>query len=142
LGELGPLGSTPLLAAFQQADLAVQRAVGLGLLEHRFRVLLFSDGEPTCGDDLAALVSYPTRWREQGIDTYVLALPGSEVAAHLLDAIADAGGTGVEQGGGAAITSDAQAQAVYMEGVEEQGASRVVVDDEEELDDVTHAAAR
>lgn len=138
----GPAGSTPLGLGLQQADAAIARATELGLLENRFRVMVFTDGEPTCEDDRAAMERYPARWLEHGIHTYVLALPGSSGAASLLDAIAIAGGTGAEAGGGPAVLIDPKAQEIYDEGVEEEGASRVVVDEEDELESVAHAGAR
>lgn len=137
---LPPGGSTPLGTALQRADSAIRDAAERGLIEHRFRVVLFSDGEPTCSER-DVFEAYPASWLEHGIHTYVLALPGSEMAATLLDDIANAGGTGPEFGGGPAIVVDPNAQAIYDQGASE-GASRVVVEDEDDLDDVTHAAAR
>jgi hypothetical protein len=39
------------------------------------------------------IVAFPTKWSEQGIETQVIGLPGSQSATTLLDAIALAGGT-------------------------------------------------
>lgn len=137
----GPSGSTPLEVALRNADAALVRAAQLGLFENRVRVLLFSDGEPTCNDDADTMTALAARWLEAGVHTYVVALPGSEGAAGLLDALANAGGTGPDQGGGAAIVVDAAASEVYAEGAD-AGASRVVVDDDDELEAVAAAAAR
>lgn len=137
----GPSGSTPLEVALRNADAALVRAAELGLFENRVRVLLFSDGEPTCNDDADVMTALPARWLEAGVHTYVVALPGSEGAAGLLDALANAGGTGPDQGGGAAIVVDSTASEIYAEGAD-AGASRVVVDDDEELEAVAAAAAR
>ncbi|HEY3498050.1 MAG TPA: vWA domain-containing protein, partial [Polyangiaceae bacterium] len=88
-----PDGSTPLELALRTADVAVSRARELGLLEDRFRVVLVTDGEPTCGDDAAAMVALAGSWFELGVETWVMGLPGSAGATELLDAIAKAGGT-------------------------------------------------
>jgi len=91
---------TPLQLALQHADAALDRAEALGLLEDRFRVLVVTDGEPTCEDDPAVIADYPRRWLERGVDTHVIGLPGSETATMLLDSIAEAGGTGTHQSPG------------------------------------------
>lgn len=83
-----PFGSTPLGEAFRQADVAIAEAEQLGLLEERFRVVLISDGEPTCAEDPHAIVAIADSWRSKGIEVEVLGLPGSEAAAQLLNAIA------------------------------------------------------
>src|SRR5687767_10704544 len=88
-----PDGSTPLELALGTADVAVSKARELGLLEDRFRVVLVTDGEPTCGDDPAAMVALAGSWYELGVETWVMGLPGSAGATELLDAIAKAGGT-------------------------------------------------
>jgi len=89
-----PDGATPLEHALEVADQALETAAGRGLLEQRARVILVTDGEPTCDDDTTQIVSYPTKWSEQGIETHVIGLPGASGATELLDAIAEAGGTG------------------------------------------------
>jgi hypothetical protein len=137
----GPSGSTPLEVALRNADAALVRAAEMGLFENRVRVLLFSDGEPTCNDDPDVMTALAARWLDAGVHTYVVALPGSEGAAGLLDSLANAGGTGPDQGGGAAIVVDSAASEVYAQGAD-AGASRVVVDDDEELEAVAAAAAR
>lgn len=88
-----PRGGTPMGLAFELADRAIEQAGELGLLEQRFRVLVVTDGEPNCGTNPESLVSYAARWRELGVETHVLGLPGSEAAASLLDRIASGGGT-------------------------------------------------
>jgi len=88
-----PNGSTPLETALAVADRAISKARERGLLEERFQVLLLTDGEPNCDTDPNTLDRLPASWLAQGIQTYVLGLPGSSVAAELLDTIAKAGGT-------------------------------------------------
>jgi hypothetical protein len=89
-----PNGSTPMELAFRVADQAILGARSLGLLEERFRVVLVTDGEPNCGTQSQLLPVFAATWLEQfGVETWVIGLPGSEGAANLLDAIAQAGGT-------------------------------------------------
>src|SRR5690606_22783562 len=92
-----PHGGTPLAAAMVEADRAIQDAAAAGLLEERFRVVIFTDGEPNCGGSLSLLTTLPTAWQTFGVETYVLGLPGSHGAAALLQSIADAGGGVYEQ---------------------------------------------
>jgi hypothetical protein len=88
-----PRGSTPLELSFHYADMAIERGCSLGLLDDRFRVVLITDGEPTCNDDTDAVIALAAEWRALGVETWVMGLPGSSGAAELLDAIAAAGGT-------------------------------------------------
>jgi len=92
-----PGGSTPLELSFRAADQAIARAAELGLLSDRFRVVLVTDGEPTCSDDPQIITSLAAAWHERGIETCVMGLPGSAAAHDLLDDIAEAGGTGQHQ---------------------------------------------
>lgn len=88
-----PDGATPLEAALRAADMAIERGCELGLLADRFRVVLVTDGEPTCSDDVSSMIALVAEWRRLGVETWVMGLPGSTHAAELLDAIAFAGGT-------------------------------------------------
>ena len=63
------------------------------LLEQHFVVIVITDGEPTCGDDLEAIERHASAWLARGIETSVMGLPGSEPGADLLERIAQAGGT-------------------------------------------------
>jgi len=92
-----PDGSTPLERSLQMADLAIEQGCRLGLLNDRFRVVLVTDGEPTCGDDLTGIVELVADWNRAGVETWVMGLPGSDPAKTLLDAIALAGATGESQ---------------------------------------------
>lgn len=93
----GPDGSTPLELAFRYADMAIERACGLGLLDDRFRVIVITDGEPNCNTDVQVLVDLAADWTKLGVETHVLGLPGSTAASDLLNAIARAGGTGTQR---------------------------------------------
>lgn len=88
-----PVGGTPLGQAFLAADQAIANAQERGLLEDRFNVMVLTDGEPNCDTDPALLSELPAKWLERGVKTHVLGLPGSDAAAHLLQSIAEAGGT-------------------------------------------------
>lgn len=89
-GVSTPEGATPLGEAFRQADAAVNAAAERGLLEKRFRVVVITDGEPTCGDDPEEIVSIANGWRDRGVEVRVMGLPGSSRAAALLNRIAGA----------------------------------------------------
>jgi Mg-chelatase subunit ChlD len=89
----GPDGQTPLNKAFHKADQAIDRACGRGILQRPFKVVLLTDGEPNCDYDYEKLLSYPKKWIEQGIETHVIGLPGSEEAEDLLEQIATEGGS-------------------------------------------------
>lgn len=83
-----PAGATPLGEAFRQAHAAVLQAESRGLLEKRFRVVVITDGEPTCDEDPEELVAYADTWRDMGVEVRVMGLPGSSAAAALLNRIA------------------------------------------------------
>lgn len=92
-GSRVPDGSTPLERSLRVADMAIERGCGLGLLQDRFRIVLVTDGEPTCSDDNAAMIALVAEWHRIGVETWVMGLPGSSGATELLDSIAAAGGT-------------------------------------------------
>lgn len=88
-----PDGGTPMSVALLQADRAIARACEMGVLERPFKVVLLTDGEPNCDGDMELLTSLPAKWKQHGIKTHVVGLPGSEAATALLEAMAEAGGT-------------------------------------------------
>jgi hypothetical protein len=90
----GPGGNTPLHLAMQLADIAIENACRVGLLERRFRVVIVTDGEPNCGVDVTQLPLLPAEWNRLGVETRVMGLPGSQGALDLMDQIAAAGGSG------------------------------------------------
>lgn len=94
-GEHDPVGQTPLNLALERADEAISLACDTGVLERPFKIVLMTDGEPNCDYDYEELLSYPQKWLEQGIETHVIGLPGSEDAELLLEQLATAGGTEV-----------------------------------------------
>ncbi len=87
------MGATPMSVAFQRADQAIFRACETGVLERPFKVIVLTDGEPNCGSDLELLTSLPAKWRNHGIKTHVVGLPGSGPARSILESMARAGGT-------------------------------------------------
>ncbi len=93
LQRYGPDGSTPMSVAFIRADQAIARACAQGVLERPFKVVVLTDGEPNCDGDMRLLTEYPAKWARHGIKTYVVGLPGSDVASGLLQSIAAAGQT-------------------------------------------------
>jgi hypothetical protein len=94
----GPDGSTPLLEALRMADRALVKECRQGRMDHLYKVVIITDGEPNCGveGDGAGetLTTLPSKWHEKGISTYVFGLPGSDHAEDLLNDIAAAGGSG------------------------------------------------
>jgi hypothetical protein len=89
-------GSTPL----REGLLEAQRALGDATLVGQTAVVVITDGEPDCGWDASVATSVVAEWREQGIITYVIGLPGPDGAfaggaggASALNAIAVAGGS-------------------------------------------------
>jgi hypothetical protein len=85
---------TPLGNALSVADRAIAQASEEGRLGERFRVMLITDGEPTCDENLDAMTHMVATWHDRGVETLVLGLPGTEDAKVILDALAAAGGTG------------------------------------------------
>jgi len=83
-----PEGGTPLGLAFQQAEQAILSAQRSGLEKPRFRIVVVTDGEPSCGENPEDLVAQADLWRKRGIEVEVLGLPGSQAAEHLLHRIA------------------------------------------------------
>ncbi len=88
-----PEGGTPLGEAFRVADRLLVERCNEGDLDHLFKILVLTDGDPNCDETADAWTSFPERWRERGIKTYVLGLPGSQNAEEVLNSIAEAGGT-------------------------------------------------
>ena len=78
-------GSTPLDAAFTQADHALADVDGVSA------VVVLTDGQPTCRQAVGA-AEHAWLWRERGIKTWVVGLPGLSEAGVLSD-VAYAGGT-------------------------------------------------
>lgn len=79
-------GATPIDAAFDAADAALPRDSAVTV------VLLLTDGEPTCSGPVPAR-ERAAEWHADGIDTFVVGLPGAHGSAWL-DEVAVAGGTG------------------------------------------------
>lgn len=127
-----PQGGTPLGEAFLKANVAIAEAERLGLLQKRFRVVLISDGQPTCFEDEAAIVAMADGWREKGIEVEVLGLPGSAAAATLLDAIA----------GKVALPGDPDVPPETTWTADSAGNGYVAPTTQDELDDSVHSIVR
>ena len=62
-GSRSPQGSTPLGRAFQEADFHIEKACNDGLLDGHFRVIILTDGQPTCTEDPDLFTRLPREWR-------------------------------------------------------------------------------
>lgn len=85
------IGSTPIKIALDQANAALPDP---SPLVGQRAVVVITDGAPTCTTNQAAILMPVQAMFSRGIKTYAVGLPGSQTAATLLDAIANAGGTG------------------------------------------------
>ena len=126
--ELG--GGTPLSEAFLRADDAIMQATSDGALDGRFRVVLVTDGEPTCLGNSDDLVDMANNWRELGVEVHVMGLPGSEAAARLLDRIA-----GKE-------TSDESPPPSSWDAEPDSGSGYIAPQNQADVDDSLHAIVR
>ena len=83
--------------ALQVANQALVEECEQGRMDHLYKIVIITDGEPNCGTDgpnaSDILSELPAEWAEHGIDTFVFGLPGSESAEALLTDIAEAGGS-------------------------------------------------
>lgn len=85
-----PEGQTPLGPAFEQADVAIQKAFEAGLMENRrFRVVVVTDGAPNCNTDTTRVLSLAHAWRSIGVEVRVIGLPGSGEATAFLSQLAN-----------------------------------------------------
>jgi von Willebrand factor type A domain len=82
---------TPTVDALKAADTALPDP---SPLEGARAVVILTDGAPTCDTAQADILAPVQDMFSRGIKTYAIGLPGSATAASLLDAIAQAGGTG------------------------------------------------
>jgi hypothetical protein len=90
---------TPLNEAFDRADVALQNALKNMTLTGKIAVIAFTDGEPTCFPD-EMTQGIPTKpepdhaadWLGQGVQTYMVGLPGA-IGVDLLNQVAVSGGT-------------------------------------------------
>jgi len=91
-----PNGATPLLEALQHAE----EVLGSPDPERGSAVVVITDGEPNCKWDAAVANRIVTGWRDQGIITHVIRLPGivnappsASDGATALNQLAQSGGT-------------------------------------------------
>jgi len=82
---------TPLKVALDRADAALPDP---SPLKGARAVVIITDGAPTCVTGQAQILTPVQAMASRGIKTYAVGLPGSAGASGLLDAIAQAGGTG------------------------------------------------
>ncbi|MBN1654704.1 MAG: VWA domain-containing protein [Deltaproteobacteria bacterium] len=86
---LNGAGMTPLELAVAKANAALSSATLTGTVA----VVIMTDGEPTCADNMAVVEATIADWASRGIKTYVVGLPGSAGASAVLNQLAAAGGT-------------------------------------------------
>ncbi len=56
-------------------------------------VIVITDGEPNCDTNPGNVYAQVTAWKDKGIPTHVVGLPGAQDAADILNMVAQAGGT-------------------------------------------------
>jgi hypothetical protein len=83
------LGLTPIEASIIAANGALSSAT----LKGNTVVVLMTDGEPDCQDNMDNANSVVAGWAAKGIKTYVVGLPGSAAADAILYQLAQSGGT-------------------------------------------------
>ncbi|HKP63128.1 MAG TPA: hypothetical protein VJV78_40605 [Polyangiales bacterium] len=83
------IGATPLGAGVKRAAEAIMGAK----LEGPLAVVILTDGEPNCDTNVQQVTQQVTQWHGQMINTHVIGLPGSQMAAQILTSLAMAGGT-------------------------------------------------
>jgi hypothetical protein len=86
----GAISLTPIEAAIKSADAALSSATLSGTTV----VVLMTDGEPDCGDNIDNANAIVAAWAAKGIKTYIVGLPGSSGADAVLTQLAQSGGTG------------------------------------------------
>lgn len=84
------VGMTPIELAVKKADAALSNSSLVG----NVAVVIMTDGEPDCGDDINNVNAIVSGWASKGIKTYVVGLPGSTAASTILTQLATSGGTG------------------------------------------------
>jgi hypothetical protein len=68
-------------------------ALAATTLDGPVAVILMTDGEPNCMTDVNAVTAQVQQWKDKGIFTHVIGLPGAQDAAAILNTIAMTGGT-------------------------------------------------
>jgi hypothetical protein len=87
--QMGLGNGTPLGAGIARAA----EALAGRMFTDPLVVLVMTDGEPNCMTDPQMVLSQVTTWQQNNIPTYVVGLPGAQMAADLLNQVAAAGGT-------------------------------------------------
>ena len=68
-------------------------ALAAATLEGPVAVIVITDGEPNCDTNVGNVLNQVTTWKNAGIPTHVIGLPGAQEAADVLNMVAMAGGT-------------------------------------------------
>lgn len=87
--QLGGANGTPLEQGVERGAEALSSA----MLEGPVVVIVMTDGEPNCNTNVTAVTRQVQLWKNDGIPTHVVGLPGAQAAADTLNQIAMAGGT-------------------------------------------------
>jgi len=87
--RLAMANGTPL----QNGVVRGAEALAAATLDGPVAVILMTDGEPNCMTDVNAVTAQVQQWKDKGIFTHVIGLPGAQDAATILNTIAMTGGT-------------------------------------------------
>lgn len=87
--HLGSAGGTPLMTGVQRAA----DAISAQKFSDPLIVIVMTDGEPNCDTNTQTVLDQIKTWKDAGIATYVVGLPGASAAANVLNSLAAAGGT-------------------------------------------------
>ncbi|HKU43220.1 MAG TPA: vWA domain-containing protein [Polyangiales bacterium] len=87
--RLAMANGTPLETGVQRGAEALSGTK----LDGPVAVIIITDGEPNCNTNPANVLAQVTKWKDAGIPTHVIGLPGAQAAADVLNMIAQAGGT-------------------------------------------------
>ena len=87
--HLAGAAGTPL----QEALIRANEAITAKMWDDPLIVIVMTDGEPNCMLDPNTVLAQIGKWKDAGIATHVVGLPGAQAAAQTLNSIAQAGGT-------------------------------------------------
>jgi hypothetical protein len=87
--RLAMANGTPLQAGVARGA----EALAGTMLDGPVAVIVITDGEPNCNTDVNAVTQQVQMWKDKGIPTHVIGLPGAQDAADTLNVLAMTGGT-------------------------------------------------
>jgi hypothetical protein len=87
--RIGMANGTPLQIGVQRGAEALMSTT----LDGPVAVIVMTDGEPNCNTDVNAVTQQVQAWKDKGIPTHVIGLPGAQGAANTLNMLAMTGGT-------------------------------------------------